>query len=105
MLGKAEARQIAIDYSMEVINALNPDKIVLFGSFANGSPHSESDIDVAVFKTGLGDVAWYNARILLQRLRRNKSFLDIEPHLLDEANDVSGFAKHVIKNGEVIYQA
>jgi predicted nucleotidyltransferase len=105
MLGKAEARQIAIDYSMEVKKALNPDKIVLFGSFVYGNPHGESDIDVAVFKTGLEDDAWYNARILLQRLRRNKSFLDIEPHLLDEANDASGFAEHVIKNGEVIYQA
>ena len=71
----------------------------------NGTPHSESDIDIAVFVSGLNDDEWYETRILLQNLRWNRAFMDIEPHLLEEAHDKSGFAEHVIKTGEVIYTA
>jgi predicted nucleotidyltransferase len=103
MLDKEKAREIAYNYSLEVAKAISPDKVVLFGSYANGTPHSDSDIDVAVFVSGLDDDAWYDTRILLQDLRWNRVFLDIEPHLLEEANDRSGFAAHVLKTGEVIY--
>ncbi len=31
-----------------IIQKFNPDKIILFGSYANGSPASESDVDLLV---------------------------------------------------------
>ena len=105
MLDKTKVREIANEYSKEVQKLLIPDRIILFGSYVNGNPHSESDIDIAVFVRNFDDETWYNARILLQRIRRNKVFLDIEPHLLDETHDPSGFAKYVINTGEVIYQS
>ena len=105
MLDKAKARKIAYAYSMEVAKVLNLEKVILFGSYANGNPHSESDIDIAVFVRGLDDNAWYEARIILQNILWNRDFLGIEPHLLDEVYDRSGFAEHVIKTGEVIYQS
>ena len=105
MLDKTKAREIANNYSREVAKALNPEKIVLFGSYVNGTPHSESDIDIAVFVRDLDDSAWYETRVLLQKLLWNRAFLDIEPHLLDETHDKSGFAKHVIDTGEVIYHS
>ena len=105
MLDKTKAREIAINYSREVVKVLNPDKIILFGSYANGTPHSESDIDVAVLVHGLDANVWYKTRILLQDLRWNRALLDIEPHLLDESNDKSGFVKHVVDTGEVIYNS
>ena len=105
MLDKAKARKIALDYTMEVAKVLNPDKVILFGSYVNGNPHSESDIDIAVFVRGLNDKAWYEARISLQNILWNRDFLGIEPHLLDETHDPSGFVEHVIKTGEVIYQS
>jgi predicted nucleotidyltransferase len=105
MLDKAKVRKIALDYSQEVAKVLSPDKIVLFGSHLNGNPNIESDIDIAIFVSGLDDNAWYEARIALQNILWNKVFLDVEPHLLDEANDRSGFAEHVMKTGEIIYQS
>ena len=48
MLDKAKVREIAHDYSNEVRKMLNPTKIILFGSYINGTPHEWSDIDVAV---------------------------------------------------------
>ena len=105
MLDKTKAKEIATSYSLEVAKALNPEKVILFGSYVNGIPHSGSDIDIAVFVRGLDDDAWYDARITLQNLLWNRAYLDIEPHLLDESNDRSGFAQHVIKTGEIIYQS
>ena len=104
MLDKAAAREIAKKYSNEVKNILTPEKIVLFGSYINGIPHEESDIDIAVFVRGLDDETWYNTRILLQRIRRNKNYVDIEAHLFDETDDPSGFVEYILKTGEIIYQ-
>ncbi|MCL2048348.1 MAG: nucleotidyltransferase domain-containing protein [Defluviitaleaceae bacterium] len=105
MLDKTKAREIAVDYSKEVQRLINPDKIVFFGSYVNGSPHKDSDIDIAVIVQGLDDEQWYDTRILLQKIRRNKVFLSIEPHLLEESNDLSGFVQHVMNTGEVIFQS
>jgi len=104
MLDKAKVREIATEYSKEANKLLNLDKVILFGSYVNGNPHEESDIDVAVLVRDLDDKAWYETRILLQKIRRNKIFLDIEPHLLDETCDRSGFVEHIMKTGEYIYQ-
>ena len=104
MLDKERVRTIALMYSDEVKKVLNPVCIILFGSYVNGNPHENSDIDIAVLINNIEDDDWYNSRILLQRIRRNLDFIDIEPHLLDESHDLSGFVEHVIKTGEVIYQ-
>ena len=103
MLDKEKVREIVDKYTEKVKSALKPTSVILFGSYANGIPHEESDIDIAVLIDGFkGD--WYDTEVLLYKLRRGISF-DIEPHLLDETQDTSGFAEHVIKTGEVIYQS
>ena len=105
MLDKEKARQIAVAYANEVIKVLKAEKIIFFGSYVDGNPHENSDIDIAVFVQGLDAEAWYQARITLQELRWNVTFLDVEPHLLEENNDPSGFAHHVAETGEVVYAA
>jgi len=103
MLDKATVREIAARYAEEVRAVLNPDAVILFGSYVNGNPHEWSDIDIAVVVNGFqGD--WLEAASMLCRLTRRVS-IDIEPHLLDETCDRSGFVEHVIKTGEVIYRA
>jgi len=90
-------------YAEAVTLEFAPSAIVLFGSHVNGNPHKDSDIDVGVVFDGFsGD--WRQTAKRLWCLRREISF-DIEPHLLDRANDKSGFVKHVFKTGQIIYQA
>ena len=102
MLDKAKVREIVRDYSDEVRKMLNPTKIILFGSYINGTPHEWSDIDVAVFvKDYKGD--WLDTHAKLFSLKWENKFIDIEPHLLDETHDPSGFVEHIIKTGELIY--
>ncbi|MCL2223242.1 MAG: nucleotidyltransferase domain-containing protein [Oscillospiraceae bacterium] len=104
MLDKERAREIARMYSDEVQKILNPISIFLFGSYVNGVPHEWSDIDIAVLVNDVKKEDWYNTLIQLQKIRWNKDdFTDVEPHLLDETSDPSGFVEQVIKTGEVLY--
>jgi len=103
MLDKETVRQVAAHYADEVKKKLNPTAVVLFGSYVNGNPHEWSDIDIAVVMNGFeGD--WLTTASLLCRLGRGIN-IDIEPHLMDEQHDRSGFLEHVMKTGEIIYAA
>ena len=103
MLDKAKVREIVQDYAIEVQKILNPTKIILFGSHINGTPHEWSDIDVAVFvKDFKGN--WLDTHAQLFSLKWDNKFIDIEPHLLDETHDPSGFAEHIVRTGELIYR-
>ncbi|MCL2343791.1 MAG: nucleotidyltransferase domain-containing protein [Firmicutes bacterium] len=90
-------------YADAVKKEFSPDAVVLFGSYVNGSPHEESDIDVGVIFNGFSD-EWRKTSSRLWNLAYDISW-DIEPHLLDSANDKSGFAAHVLKTGKIIYKA
>jgi predicted nucleotidyltransferase len=103
MLDKATVREIAARYAEEVKKVLSPDAVILFGSYVNGNPHEWSDIDIAIVINGFQG-NWLETASMLCSLTRRVS-IDIEPHLLDETCDKSGFVGHVIKTGEVIYRA
>ena len=102
-MDKSKVREIALQYTDIVRQAYQPNKIILFGSYINGNPHEYSDIDIAVvFKNYDGD--WLETWTNLFHLREDISF-DIEPHLMDETSDHSGFLEYVKKTGEIIYEA
>ena len=101
MLDKATVREIADRYAQEVRKVLSPDAIILFGSYVDGTPHEWSDIDIAIVINGFQG-NWLETASMLCGLSWDVS-LGIEPHLLDETCDKSGFVKHVINTGEVIY--
>ena len=103
MLDKETVVNTVERYAEAVIKEFAPFAVVLFGSYVNGNPNENSDIDVGVIFNGFtGD--WRQTASKLWRLRREISF-DIEPHLLDYANDKSGFVKFVFNTGQIIYQA
>ena len=103
MLDKETVISTVERYTEAVIKEFKPFAVVLFGSYVNGNPNENSDIDVGIIFNGFtGDRR--QTATQLWRLRRGVSF-DIEPHLLDSTNDKSGFVKHVFKTGQIIYQA
>jgi len=51
-MDKAAALACARRYAEEVTKELKPEKIVVFGSYATGQAHEDSDIDVAVIFNG-----------------------------------------------------
>ena len=103
MLDKKTAREIAVKYAEEVKKVLNPKAVILFGSCVNGATHEYSDIDIAIVVSDF-DGNWLETASQLFNLTWDIS-IDIEPHLMDEAHDPSGFLAHVKKTGEVIFEA
>jgi predicted nucleotidyltransferase len=78
-------------------------KVILFGSYAKGTAHDNSDIDVAVIVDKVDD--FLESEFTLYKLRRDIDS-SIEPILFEVGDaDRSGFLGEIQKNGEVIYSA
>jgi predicted nucleotidyltransferase len=78
-------------------------KVILYGSHARGKAGDDSDIDVAIVVSRVeGDLLLSERKLF--RLRRDIEPM-IEPVLLEEENDPSGFLAEILKTGEVIYSA
>ena len=102
MLDKATVIDTVEQYVDAVKKEFSPAAVVLFGSHVKGGVNNDSDIDVGVIFDGFtGD--WREASSRLWNIAYDISW-DIEPHLLDVAQDKSGFVQHVFKTGQVVYQ-
>jgi predicted nucleotidyltransferase len=102
VLDKIEARDVAYKYAERVCEIYEPKQVIIFGSYVNGNPHEDSDIDIAVvFDAVEGN--WLETWGDLIRLREGISY-DIEAHMLDESCNQSGFLDHIRETGEIIYE-
>lgn len=102
-MDKAAAIDLARKYA-ELVRASFPPvkKIVLYGSFAHGCQREHSDIDVAVVVDELqGD--FLDTSSALYRLT-DEVDVRIEPVILEEKHDRSGFLAEILRTGEIIYQ-
>ncbi len=88
-------------YAAVVVKAFSPEAIILYGSYANGEARQNSDIDIAVIFHRYNDNPLTGMQSLF-KLRRNIDSR-IEPVLLDEQHDKSGFLKHIKQTGHVVY--
>jgi predicted nucleotidyltransferase len=102
-MDKEKARKLVEEYAKLVISNMVVSKIILYGSYARGDYRKDSDIDVAVIvprtsisKNILDDMA------KLFKLRRAVS-TDIEPVLIIDEDDPSGFLESISKYGEIVY--
>lgn len=90
-------------YTQILCNRFPVKKVMLFGSFAKGTPAPDSDIDVAVvLKEEPEDIL--DTEKELFKLRRSVD-VRIEPKLVDDIHDLSGFWQEISKYGLVIYSA
>lgn len=102
-MDKKQVRKLVEEYSKIVVKNMIVNKIILYGSYARGDYRKDSDIDVAIVvprssisKDILEDMA------KLFKLRRDIS-TDIEPVLLIDEEDPSGFLDSILEYGEIVY--
>jgi len=73
------------------------DKAYLFGSFVNGTPHKDSDIDIAfIVSNWSGD--YFETVVPIWCLRENID-IRIEPHIIDPEEDYAHFIKEIQRTG------
>jgi predicted nucleotidyltransferase len=102
-MDKAEAIDKVKIYAEEVIKHFVVKNVVLFGSYARDNAQKYSDIDVAVVVKN-NNMEFIDYAPLLWKLTRNID-VRIEPVLIEEDNDVSGFLEEIYKNGIIIYSS
>ncbi len=92
-----------------IVSVLKPEKIILFGSYADGNPNHDSDVDLLVI---MNTRKKHSERYLaVSRLLRPRLFpVDIivkNPKEIEEAmrggKDNSFFIREIIKTGKVLY--
>lgn len=94
----------------QVVDAYQPEKIILFGSYAYGEPDADSDLDLLIIKETSERFIdrWINIRRIVSDPER---FIPFEPIVLtpDEIEERLAigdqFIEEIITKGEVLYAA
>jgi len=97
---------------VEKIKVIDPDKIILFGSYARGDAKPDSDIDIMVVHNII-ESDMRKKRLEIRKLLRpiifekNVGFdiiVDSEENMLYRANEIQDqFYRDILENGIVIY--
>lgn len=100
-MDKGEALRIAAAYIDSISTKYNIKLAILFGSFAKGTNHDDSDIDIAIIVNNVVDII--DTQIDLMKLRR-KIDLRIEPHpfMASDFNKSNPVVNEILKYGIVI---
>ncbi len=92
---------------VERLKALEPQKIILFGSYAYGEPEELSDVDIFIVKDGIEEKRAFEvrARKLLRDIRRPFDiFVDTPQSVEFRLKKVKDqFYQDVFSKGKVIY--
>lgn len=100
-MDKEQAIELVERFSQAIRSTYEPEMVVLYGSYAQGTGRGSSDIDVAVIVDRI-DGDFLEAEAGLYRIRRQ---IDdrIEPILIEAGQDNSGFLDTVLRTGEIVY--
>lgn len=100
-MDKNEALRIAQDYIDLIGSKYNVRQAILFGSFAKGTNHNDSDIDIAIVINNVDDII--DAQIELMKMRRTID-LRIEPHpfMIEDFNRNNPVVNEILKYGIIL---
>ena len=95
-----------------VVELADPDKIILFGSYAYGEPNDKSDLDLLVIKNGkdftIDDETEYAVAIFdARRQRKIKMRSDVFFRTDEQARIIAergGACKDALEKGRVLYE-
>lgn len=96
---------------VERLKPLDPDKIILFGSYAYGTPNEDSDIDLFLVKDSL-EVdnfekyeleASRNITDLIYKYKTGFDLLSASSRYLNEREDYF-YKVDILQNGKVLYE-
>jgi len=89
-----------------IVAAIKPEKVVLFGSYAWGIPHPDSDLDLFVIVTSSDQPAYRRARDVYKCLRGITFPIDVVVQTRDEvarsSRVVTSLSRKVLEQGTVL---
>ena len=96
------ARRIINQYVSDVKAELPVDKVYLYGSYANGTAHWDSDVDLCFFSESFtGQGIMDTIKRLFEIKRQYNKHLCLEPNAfpLSEIDNDNPFVKEILRNG------
>ena len=89
-----------------IVKNINPEKIILFGSYASGNPSEESDLDILIVKE-MRMPRYKRGREVKKHLRGMKIPIDVIVYTKKEIKEWEGtktaFINQAIKQGKLLY--
>jgi predicted nucleotidyltransferase len=89
-----------------IVKNINPEKIILFGSYAFGNPSEDSDLDILIVKE-MKMPRYKRTREVKKHLRGMKIPIDVIVYTKKEIKKWKGtktaFINQAIKQGKVLY--
>lgn len=97
-MDKREAIKIAQRYISNLLGKYNIERAYLYGSFAKGTNHADSDIDLAIVLPSISDII--DVQIDLLQIRTDEDLL-IEPHPFrkEDFNTSNPVVAEILNNG------
>jgi predicted nucleotidyltransferase len=105
--GDKQVRKYIKDLCEQIVRVANPEKIILFGSYAYGKPTEDSDIDLLVVMPVEGHPAYKAAEIRMKvKTPMAWDLLVRTPEFVaEEIEQGDLFMRKVAEQGKVIYEA
>lgn len=110
MLADPRVRDTVQAIVEKIVAGYQPEKIILFGSYAYGSPDPDSDIDLLIIKRT--DERPIDRRVAVTGLASDpKRLIPLEPLVLtpDELAEClatgNQFIEEILREGELVYEA
>ena len=89
-----------------IVKNINPEKIILFGSYASGNPSEDSDLDILIVKE-MRMPRYKRSREVKKHLRGMKIPIDVMVYTKKEIkkweNTETAFINQAIKQGKILY--
>jgi predicted nucleotidyltransferase len=101
---EAEIQHIVNKFVDYISKEIRVNKVILFGSYANGTATEESDIDIAIDSPDFSEDYLAECERLNRSVWRSGTDLGIEPHPLHPVMQ-DFFVEEILKTGIVIYEA
>jgi predicted nucleotidyltransferase len=90
------------------INTVPVEQIFLFGSYANGRPHTDSDLDIYVVMSENADVRKIDAMKLIYRAIRDKKTMPVDvvvskENKFNQRKFAPTLERQIVQEGMVLY--
>lgn len=107
MVEDIKSRNVILKITEKIREGYRPEMIVLFGSYAQGRPGPDSDIDLLVIKDSKQrrDKRDGEIRALLRDIKLPLDIFVYTPEEVEKFHNLEGsFVNEIFKKGEVIYE-
>jgi predicted nucleotidyltransferase len=92
-------------YARQVAARFQPDKIILFGSYASGTPHADSDVDLLVIMPARNELSQaLKIRLALPAPFAMDLLVRTPKNLQWRLEEGESFTTEVVTKGKVLYE-